>query len=689
MYGLVALGYHITWATSRTMNFSQGHAVMVGAVVAYAVFVGLGWPFPVALGVALAAGLVRRRLGAHRRPAVLPPRLARLAPRHHRRGHHRGERGSTHLRQGRARVPLAPHEEADHGRLRGLLSPGASRAARGPPPHGPRAALLSSHRLRQAAQGGGLESRGGGAHGDQHPPRGHGLLRALRAPRGGGRRPPRAAPERGAPDGDHHRAPGLRGGRHRGAHLRPGHRGRRARLRSRGVLHRGLRLHTGARDRGLRSGHSRARAAALGAARREAVEACVREQLGWIALTAAAAAVPLLTSNTYYLYVVISVGLLTIVTAGLNVLVGFTGQTSLGHAGLYAFGAYTAALCATRAGLPEWAAIAAALVVTSVVGAAVAAAALRVSGAYLAMATIACGLIVEGVLIEWGPVTGGPGGIFNIPQPALRTPYWTVMAAAALALWFTANLRRSAWGRACLAVKSSDVAAESLGLSAYYVRIAAFTVSAAFAGVAGALFTLLNGYISPDSFTLQTSILFLLALLFGGLGRIAGPVAGSIALTILPELLTSLLDYRLILYGSLLLLSIYWLPEGIVGALSGGRKVRADPHPSPLPGGERGVRTFAPQGRGKGEGQFERGLLIAHGLTLTFGGVAALADVNLEVRRSSIHAVIGPNGAGKTSLLNVLSGFYAPRAETIELNGVSIVGLRPYPIARLGIARTV
>src|SRR5262249_56658634 len=145
---------------------------------------------------------------------------------------------------------------------------------------------------------------------------------------------------------------------------------------------------------------------------------------------------------------------------------------------------------------------------------------------------------------------------------------------------------RCAWGRACLAVKSSEVAAESLGLSAYYVRIAAFTVSAAFAGVAGALFTFLNGYISPDSFTLQTSILFLLALLFGGLGRIAGPVAGSIALTILPELLTKLLDYRLILYGSLLLLSIYLLPRGIVRAPSrGGAPGGIFPPPPPLPHG--------------------------------------------------------------------------------------------------------
>jgi len=424
------------------------------------------------------------------------------------------------------------------------------------------------------------------------------------------------------------------------------------------------------------------------------------DRLGWTALAAAAASIPLLTSNTYYLYVAMSVGLLTIVTAGLNVLVGFTGQTSLGHAGLYAFGAYTAALCATRAGLGEWAAIAAAIVVTSVVGAAVAAAALRVSGPYLAMVTIAFGLIVEGVLIEWGSVTGGPGGIFNIPKPALRTHYWTVMLAAALALWLTAKLRRSAWGRAFLAVKSSEVAAESLGLSSYYVRIAAFTVSAAFTGAAGALFTFLNGYISPDSFTLQTSIVFLLALLFGGLGRIAGPVAGSLALTILPELLTRLLDYRLILYGALLLVSIYWLPEGVIGKLSRGRR-GAGYRPSPLPSPQRGEGALGPlphRGRGpqfepKGEAvrrglDSQGALLTAGGVSLSFGGVTALAAVDLAVDRGTVHALIGPNGAGKTSLLNVLSGFYAADAGSIALAGRSIVGLHPYAVARRGIART-
>jgi ABC-type branched-subunit amino acid transport system ATPase component/ABC-type branched-subunit amino acid transport system permease subunit len=420
----------------------------------------------------------------------------------------------------------------------------------------------------------------------------------------------------------------------------------------------------------------------------------VRERLGWILLASAAAAIPFLTSNTYYLYVAISVGLLTIVTSGLNVLAGFTGQTSLGHAGLYAFGAYTAALCATRGGLNEWAAIAAAVIVTSVVGAAVAAAALRVSGPYLAMVTIAFGLIVEGVLIEWGSVTGGPGGIFNIPKPALRAHYWTVTLAAALALWLTANLRGSGWGRAFVAVKESEVAAESLGLSAYYVRIVAFTVSAAFAGAAGALFTFANGYISPDSFTLQTSILFLLALLFGGLGRIAGPVVGSLALTLLPELLTRLIDYRLILYGTLLLVSIYWLPEGVVGAVTRARRrARTLPPPPALSPEGRGINSAprpAPsiplphRGRGQGEGV----ILKAEDISLAFGGVAALAEVTLAVERGSIHAVIGPNGAGKTTLLNVLSGYYTPDVGTFALDGHQLNGLSPYAIARRGVART-
>jgi ABC-type branched-subunit amino acid transport system ATPase component len=299
------------------------------------------------------------------------------------------------------------------------------------------------------------------------------------------------------------------------------------------------------------------------------------------------------------------------------------------------------------------------------------------------MVTIAFGIIVEGILVEWVSVTGGPGGIFNIPKPSLHAFYWVIMSGAAVSLWLVANLRRSAWGRAFLAVKGSDVAAESLGLSAYYVRIMAFTVSAGFAGAAGGLFALLNGYVSPDSFTLQTSILFLLALLFGGEGRVAGPVAGSIALTLLPEFLTSLADFRLILYGGLLMCSIYWLPTGVIGALTR----RSDRDRDSGRGGDRESDRDRDSDSDRDSGGAAP-LLQVEKASLAFGGVAALSEVTLAVPARGIQAVIGPNGAGKTTLLNALSGFYVPDSGGIRLREVAIAGRPPYAIARLGVART-
>ena len=404
-------------------------------------------------------------------------------------------------------------------------------------------------------------------------------------------------------------------------------------------------------------------------------------RIGWIILALAVFGLPAATANTYYLYVGASVGLLTIVTAGLNVLAGFTGQISLGHAGFFAIGAYAAGILTIRAGWSPWMATPVAIAAAALVGVVVAGAALRVSGPYLAMVTIAFGIIVESILVEWVALTGGPGGIFNIPKPTLSRSYLLIMATAALALWLVANLRRSPWGRAFLAIRASEVAAESLGLSSYFVRITAFTLSAGFAGAAGALFAFLNGYISPDSFTLQSSILYLLALLFGGMGYVAGPVVGSLVLTLLPEFLTSLVDYRLILYGLLLLLSIYWLPRGVVGALAG--KHRSRFAVSSGPGGPVNpppAARRAPAAAGS--------LLEVAGLGIAFGGVTALSEVTVEVPARGIHAIIGPNGAGKTTLLNVLSGYYAPQQGTVRLDRHAIAGRPPYAIARRGVART-
>jgi branched-chain amino acid transport system ATP-binding protein len=396
--------------------------------------------------------------------------------------------------------------------------------------------------------------------------------------------------------------------------------------------------------------------------------------------------VPMVTTNTYYLFLVLLIGITIVVGTGLNVLAGWSGQVSLGHAGLYAIGAYAGAILTTRAGLPFWLALPLATLLGAAVGAVLALASLRVTGPYLAMVTIAFGIIVEHVLVEWVSVTGGPGGIFNIPKLSVVGSYWLIAAVAAGALWLTANLRSSAWGRAMLAVKSSEVAAESLGVSAYVVRITAFTISAALAGLAGALFTFLNGYISPDSFTLQTSIVFLLALLFGGLGNLAGPLAGAAALTVLPELLTGLADYRLILYGALLLISIYWLPAGVVGAIAG----RGRPRAAAAESAAESIAAVEPAAPGPDAPSASEpaALLGVERIGVSFGGVVALTDVTLSVPPRHIVAVIGPNGAGKTTLLNLINGYYRPDSGAVRLGGEAITGLPPYAIARRGVART-
>jgi ABC-type branched-subunit amino acid transport system ATPase component/ABC-type branched-subunit amino acid transport system permease subunit len=451
----------------------------------------------------------------------------------------------------------------------------------------------------------------------------------------------------------------------------------------------------------------------------------VTRAVAWLVLAAAAAAVPLVTANTYYLYLAMTIGIFVVVAGGLNVLAGLTGQISLGHAGLYAIGAYTAALGATRLGLGFWTALPLAVAVTAVIGAAVALAALRLSGPYLAMVTIAFGIIVESGLVEWVALTGGPGGIFDIPKPrllgsplALGRYYWLVAAAAALTLVLTRNLARSAWGRALVAVKNSELAAESLGLSAYGVRTLAFTLSAAFAGAGGALFAFLNGYLSPDSFTLQTSILFLLIVLFGGLGTIAGPLVGSIALVLLPELIRAFTDYRLLLYGSLLLLSVYFLPRGLVGAFARTRGIGPaaagaggaaggplGPRPGRGPGGPPAAPP-APAAAGPRGHVFEQPALASArreagrepvsasvvlqltAVTKSFGGVRAVHDVSLSVRSGTIHSLIGPNGAGKTTVVNLVSGFDRPDRGAIELFGEPIGGSSAVAIARRGLART-
>jgi branched-chain amino acid transport system ATP-binding protein/branched-chain amino acid transport system permease protein len=426
-----------------------------------------------------------------------------------------------------------------------------------------------------------------------------------------------------------------------------------------------------------------------------------------VVVLAAAGAVPLVTANTYYLFVAMLIGITVVVTTGLNVLAGWSGQVSLGQAGFYALGAYAGAIAGTRLGLGFWAALPLAALLGAAVGVVLALASLRVSGPYLAMVTIAFGIIVEHGLIEWDALTQGFGGIANIPRPHLGPVtlglggyYYLVLAAALASLVITRNLERSPWGRAIVAVRESEVASESLGLNPYWIRTVAFTLAAVFAAVGGCLYAFLAGFVSPDSFTLQMSILFLLVVLFGGLGHVLGPVVGAIVLIVLPELLHRFSDYRLVMYGLLLLGSIYFLPDGVVGLFvrRDRRRPRAIGDPARVDGAAGRDLAPDPAERSRGDADPSPGTaktedgpgvpLVARGVEMRFGGIVALAGADLTLAPGTVRGLIGPNGAGKTTLLNVLSGFYRPTRGSITLGSRDVSGLAPHRIARAGVLRT-
>ncbi|MNK07258.1 High-affinity branched-chain amino acid transport ATP-binding protein LivF [compost metagenome] len=403
--------------------------------------------------------------------------------------------------------------------------------------------------------------------------------------------------------------------------------------------------------------------------------------LALYAMLAAAALVLAATVNGYYVFVLGNVALLALAGIGLNVLLGLTGQMSFGHAGFYAIGAYTVAILTGQAGWSFWLAWPAAALVCAAFGLLLAVPALRVKGPYLAMITIAFGLIVEHALIEGGSLTGGQNGLMGIAQPALggiggdRGVAMLAIVAVFAALAGYALLSRGTWGAAMRAVKDSETASESIGINPLAVKAAAFMVSAAVVGLAGGLYAPQAGMITPHNFNFMQSILFVLAVTIGGAGSLAGPLLGAVVVGLLPEMLSSLEEYRLLFFGAFLLVVLWAAPDGAAGLLARWRR------------GADG-RALAPRHGAMPATGRPRRLLQADALTMTFGGVRAVQAVSFTVPPAAVTALIGPNGAGKSTVINMLSGYYQPTSGAVALGGQALAGLPAHRVARGGIART-
>jgi branched-chain amino acid transport system permease protein len=309
----------------------------------------------------------------------------------------------------------------------------------------------------------------------------------------------------------------------------------------------------------------------------------------WIAaLIVVLALLPTFITSDYVLTLLDLAGIYAIAVMGLGILLGFAGQMSLAQAAFLGIGAYTSGWVTTHLGWSVWAAMPCAVLLSALVGLAVGYPCLRLSGHYLALATIGFGIITQLVLINWKDVTNGSDGMTGIPPPqlgpwALDTYgryYYLVLAMVLLCAYVAWRIKTTRVGRALHAIRENEIAARATGIDATRYKIIAFVLAGAYAGLAGSLLAHDIKFISPDSYSFDQSVVFLVMLILGGSSSISGAIIGALLLTMLPEVLRPLKSSYIMVYGAAVIAMIVFMPQGLVG-LFAALRARFEHRPPP------------------------------------------------------------------------------------------------------------
>jgi len=285
------------------------------------------------------------------------------------------------------------------------------------------------------------------------------------------------------------------------------------------------------------------------------------------------AAVPAFLPNPYHVQVLVFIGIYVILTLSLNLLNGYVGLLSIGHAAFYAVGAYASAKLTIELHLPWLAALAGSGAIAGLCGYLIAKPTLRLSGIYLTLVTLGFNMILFLVLQNWMGFTNGPLGIMDIPPPSLfgrvidsRLGYYYLILALAVLTIITMNrLMTCRFGRALTAIRENELAAEATGVDTTRYKVQAFVLAAFYAGIAGSFYAHFVKFVSPDSFTINESFILLAMLAFGGQGNLIGPVAGAAVLILIPEVFRPLQEYRMFVYGGILVVMMLVRRQGLLG----------------------------------------------------------------------------------------------------------------------------
>jgi branched-chain amino acid transport system permease protein len=388
----------------------------------------------------------------------------------------------------------------------------------------------------------------------------------------------------------------------------------------------------------------------------------------------------------------VTVGILgatyALLALGLVVVTGWSGQFVLGYAGFFAIGAYTYGLLNSLGAERHWGAalsVPIAVTLTATVAVALGLATGRVRGDYFALITMAFGEMVRIAIMNLRDVTGGNVGLLAIDPltlwpggPAVTTAItryatgWTAVGLFAAWLW---RVRRTPLGRAWVAVREDEEAARAIGIRSTRVKLAALMVAASAAGMAGCFFAASQLSLIPSTFSMLSSFIVVTSLVVGGMGSIHGAVLGTVLLLAIPELVrdlagggAALLDYQMMIYGAAMLAVILLRPEGLTREQVNEFQPVQPATPESVPGPGMSVRLRR--------------------LEVRYGGVLAVAPLDLDIPAGELVGVIGPNGSGKTTLVNVISGFHPAAGGSLELDGQAVTRWAPERRARLGVART-
>jgi branched-chain amino acid transport system permease protein len=295
--------------------------------------------------------------------------------------------------------------------------------------------------------------------------------------------------------------------------------------------------------------------------------------LPYIAIIVMMALLPLAISNFYYIQVLVFIGIYIILTLSLNLLNGYVGLLSIGHAAFYGIGAYASAKLVMDAGLPFPLAMLGAGSVAGFFGYLIAKPTLRLSGIYMTLATLGFNMIFFLVLQNWMSFTNGPLGIMDIPPPSIfgyaiesrLQYYYLIFFLVLLTIFSMQRLMTCRFGRALVSIRENELAAEASGIHTTRYKIQAFVLAAFYAGIAGSFYAHFVKFISPDSFYIYESFILLAMLAFGGQGNLAGPVVGAAVLIIIPEMFRFLQEYRMLVYGGVLVVMMLVRRQGLLG----------------------------------------------------------------------------------------------------------------------------